>query len=618
MFKWVILVLGLVTTAHAADLPEGPTAQPDFVAGPLEDLQADRDAAKAEEDAAAEARMAELEKARAGKAARVVVLKWKGSNAGYDNDTVQRNVRTRIARPDAKFISEIDLYQAGRKEPDRTKRPFEQRGSVPDEVIPMLEAAVADIETVPWNQMTEADWGITANNLRDLASQVWFIDRPELREPLFKLYVQIGRAAENQNYSAPPFYENIGGQPVNYYWFLAGGLASEDGELLASLSSQDLHGAIKYYADSINNGTIPKMTLAFEMEDQWDAKAFAGEYEVFINGLPTLISDTDSLLKVPAGRADVYLKRSDGHSISDSIQLDKLDDKIYFVRDVARKKMGIDFIDQLMDNPNLCNPSVDGDILTYLAIYAKLHMEAEIYISVAEAGNPNKVLIWKYDRDTATIQKILDPTGGFPIRFAAFTGAGVTFNGASVSAPDATCDPADLSCEPTPPAPEFGIGGIPVWFQLRVHYGRLFVPVGIEYTASVATDDNDEPLPFFDVYQTSDGHNVQDGDGALAYRERMFSRLIYTGVGVMLGKDAAVGLGPRGFLRGGWYNVPHMVDLTGHVGYTLQAPFDESTGRVRFLIDADAFAGVMIPIAKTSREDVPPTFGIQASAGITF
>lgn len=617
MLKWVFFGLCLVTSAGAAEVPV-PSPVP-AMAGPLDDLKAEQEAKQAEKDAAAEARLAELEKARSGKLARVVILKWKGSNAGYDNDTVQRTVKTRIARPDANFISEIDLYQAGRKEPDRTKRPFEQRATVPDDIIPMIEGAVADIETVPWNAMSEADWGITANNLRDLSRQVWFVDRPELREPLFKLYVQIGRAAENQNYSAPPFYENVGNQAVNYYWFLAGALAHEDGELLASLSSTDLRSAIEYYKGAIESGLIPKMTMAFEMEDQWDPKEFASEYEVFINGLPYIVSDPDSLLKVPPGRVDVYLKRSDGHSISDSIQLDKLDDKIYFVRDVARKKMGIDFIDQLMENPNLCNPEVDGDILTYLAIYAKLHPDAEIYIGVAEAGNPNKMLIWKYDRKTATIQKILDPTGGFPVRFAAYMGAGITFNGATVSEPEVTCeDPLDpTTCTQLPPAPTFGIGGIPLWFQLRGHYGRLMIPFGIEYNATAATDDEGNPQPYLDLFQ-NDGYETVTSGGEVAYRERMFSRLVYTGIGVVLGKDAAVGLGPRGFLRTGWYNVPHMLDLTAHAGYTLQAPFDSNTGRVRFTLDADAFFGVMVPIKHTMRDDTPPTFGIQAAAGLTF
>lgn len=36
------------------------------------------------------------------------------------------------------------------------------------------------------------------------------------------------------------------------------------------------------------------------------------------------------------------------------------------------------------------------------------------------------------------------------------------------------------------------------------------------------------------------------------------------------------------------------------------------------VIDADAFFGVMVPLKHTIRTDVPPTFGIQASAGLTF
>ena len=44
------------------------------------------------------------------------------------------------------------------------------------------------------------------------------------------------------------------------------------------------------------------------------------------------------LIPMPPGRVDVYMKRTDAHSISDRIDLDKLGEKIYFVRDVARQR----------------------------------------------------------------------------------------------------------------------------------------------------------------------------------------------------------------------------------------------------------------------------------------
>ena len=153
---------GLSSVAYAQDMPD-----------PVSDFEARR----AEQEAARDARMAALEAAQAEKAARVVVLRWAGSDVGYENDTLVRNVKARIARPDAKFYPEIDLYQVGRREPDRTVSPQDQRGSVPDSAIGTVMLAVEDIETVPWNGMSESDWGITANNLRDFAEEIWFVDK---------------------------------------------------------------------------------------------------------------------------------------------------------------------------------------------------------------------------------------------------------------------------------------------------------------------------------------------------------------------------------------------------------------------------------------------------------
>jgi len=61
-------------------------------------------------------------------AARVVVLQWQASRVDYTNELLRRNVRARIARPDGRFYPDIDLYQDGRKEPDDTLRPLDQRG----------------------------------------------------------------------------------------------------------------------------------------------------------------------------------------------------------------------------------------------------------------------------------------------------------------------------------------------------------------------------------------------------------------------------------------------------------------------------------------------------------
>ena len=69
------------------------------------------------------------------------------------------------------------------------------------------------------------------------------------------------------------------------------------------------------------------MTLGFEVNGRWDVKGFTTDYELFINGLPVLMSTEKGIEKglydASPGRVDVYLKRADGHSLSDRIELDK-------------------------------------------------------------------------------------------------------------------------------------------------------------------------------------------------------------------------------------------------------------------------------------------------------
>ena len=615
--------------AFAADLGGDDVPAPDYAlqddADPVGAGMSELERRQSEAQAKAAARVAALENLNAGRTARVVVLKWADTEAGYDNSALQSVVKSRTARPDARFFPEIDLYQAGRKEPDRTVRPYEQRGSVPDDAIHTVEAAISQVETIPWNGLSETDWALKAGELRDLTQEIWFLDRPELREPLFKLYVQIGRAAENANHPVAPFYEFISGVNVNYYWYLAGAMAYEEPGLLSKLTDQDLNTSVAYYKSLLDNGTIELMTLAFEMEDHWDVTEYAAQYITYINGREVLIDSAESLYLVPPGRVDVYLERTDGgHSISDRIEIDKLDDKIYFVRDVARKKMGIDFISQLMEHPNECTPELDGDILNYLAIYARLHPDAEIYVTVAPAGVISKTMLWRFDRRTGTLQKVLDDTGGFPVRFVVMTGAGMGFNNASLPDYDAELkalrDKGDLtpeeyqacltdptSCVDTKLEPS----SVPLMFQLRGHYNRLMMVAGVDYNTNISGTN------FADSFQT-DGHKLETVDGTEPLRSRRMQRLVYTGIGVVLGKDAAIGFGPRGWVRVGWANVPHTVEVSGHAGYTTQAPFNSATGRVRPMVDAEVFGGTMIPFGDTTFDKPLISFGATVGAGVTF
>ncbi len=616
MLHWIGLAVGLMFgSAQAADKPidkseiHQPAMKKPAIPEPEKALT-DAEKKRAE-------RLAALEATQSKKSARVVVLKWQGKDVDYTNATLIRMVKTRIARPDAKFYPEIDLYQIGRKEPDPAVRAGDQRAIVPLSSLELLKAAVDEVAPIPWDGMSESEWGLKANELRDLTDEVWFVDRPELREPLFQLYVYTGLAAENQNNPAPPFYQQVGGMTVNYYWYLAGAMAYEEPGLMSKLTDQDLYASIDYYKQLLDAGRIKPMTLGFEEGGVWDAKTFAGDYEVFINGLPILIEDKDGLKQVAPGKVDVFLKRADGSfSLSDAVDITELEGKIYFVRDVARKKMGIDFIDQLMEHPNECTPELDGEIMNSLSIYAKLHPDAEVYVALPDAGNTNRILIWRWDRPSATLQKVLDNTGGFPVRFAVIGGTGIVFSGASVAVDQGAVEAPEgtLPTEVTPPSatPTLAPAGVPFNLQMRAHLSRLMLVWGIEGSLNITGNSTWQEL-----YQVDGDGAAIDEDGNLAIKSRKFNTLGYGGIGVVLMKDAAVGIGPRGYVRFGGYNLPHAFDITGHLGMTLQGPLG-GDGRIRSLIDVDGFGGVVLPYGDSLMSGPAPTFGLVASIGITF
>ncbi len=357
-------------------------------------------------EASDEARLDAVGKMHANKQARVVVLQWPGRPANYQTDALIRDVRKRIARPKATFYPEVDLYQAGRREPDKTVSPLAQRGIVPDEAIAVLEHEVSMVKDIQWGGMTPSDWGLKADYLRKVSDQIWFLDRPELRAPLFQLFVQLGRAVENANLESPPYYSYVDGSTVNYYWYLAASFAFRDSSLMALIDDPDLYGSVDYYKQQLTDGEINLLTLSFEGAGVFEPKRFAEEFQVFINGDNTRVDHPKGLVEMPPGRVDIYLKRKDGHSISDSISVDKLGEKIYGVRANARLRMGDQFIDQLMQHPNECSPDVDGDIIEYLSIYAKLHEGSEVYVAIPEGGDPYWNRLWRWQQRTGTLELV--------------------------------------------------------------------------------------------------------------------------------------------------------------------------------------------------------------------
>ena len=573
---------------------------------------------RAEEEEKADA---EEERKRKEKLARIVVLKWEGTSAGYTNETVVRNVKSRISRPDAMFFPEVDLYQSGRKVKDRTVIPAQQPAKVPDANIPGVIQTANQSLAIRYDQLTPAEWGLRAQDLRALAEQIWFVDRPELREPLFMLYVAIGAAAENANNPIPPFFEAVGPLPVNYYYYLAALLAYQEPALMSKVPTQELSASIQYYLQQLQQGAYPSFKLDFELEDQFDPKVFPQNYQVLINGLPVELDD-NAQLDGYLGRTDIYLQRVDsGHGMTERFETVKLDENVHFVRETARKKMGVDFINQLFLFKNECIAEVDGDILNYLSIYQKMHPKAEVYIAVAEKGNPNKTWIWRYVKEASQLRLVAGGGDGFPVRFAFLWSVGGLFNGASAS----------FDTDSPPAEPGQGVNGVtdrfegsfqnaymPFNFELRAHYNRLLVSFGTEF--GLNTRENNEWIERYylpkhrgEKFATAvDCQREQDEPPSAlgnCTNEELFhithwNRYVFMNVGGVFGRDAGIGFGPRLTWKNGYTNLPHAWQSTLHAGVALEPKIGNFTKRFRPLVDADLRGGFALAAQNSVQRNI--------------
>lgn len=674
--RWLLALWFVAFVAAPRALAAEPSVSLDSQTPSAAQKEEKKEKEKSKEEKAGEISAAEkeAERKRKDKLARVVVLKWQGTDADYRDLSVQRNIKSRIARPDAQFFPEVDLYQEGRKVRDRTVVPAMQPATVPNQNIDRVMASVNEVSSIPYNAWSPSDWGLKAAELRDMVELLWFVERVELREPLFLLYAQIGRAAENQNEVIPPFYEQIGFQAVNYYYYMAAVLATQDPALMSKLTDSDVNASVSQYLQMLQQGAFPTLKVDFEQDGvDFDKEGFDATYELFFNGIP-IQPDDDGQMDVFLGRTDIYLKRVDsGHGLSERLEVSKLEDKRYFVRDVARKKMGLDFIDQLFLHPNECTPALEGDILNYLSIYAKIHEKAEIYIAVPKEGNPNKVYLWRYDRPTSTLQRVGGGDDDFPVRFAVQLAGGIAYTSvptvgyAGPDESDAASQAASgsFSVDPTSAIDIETIPAIiPLTFEVRGHYNRLALGWGAEAGFNLGGEsgdqeyveryilpgredgvvyDNDDDVnydspKFGDTFQTeADPAATDDGDGdaevvapdwSQQYHTDFVNRTLYITGGVVLGRDAGLGLGPRIMLRAGWSNMPYALVTTAHFGWNFALPLKKPIGnRIRPYVDVDGRVGAVWPFRPSLAWEaghgdgdiaVSPIFALTAGIGTTL
>ena len=655
----LFLLIGLLCSPSVA--VAGELGEPDDYRTSQKD---DDDDDKGDEESEEEKKKREeAEQKRRDKAPRVVILKWpqtdmkRGISASYLDEGLRRNVRSRIDRPDALFFPSVDLYQNGRKAPDKTLMPINQPAFVDDAQVQFVLSEIERISQIPYSELTGQEWTMEARKLRSYLDDIWFVEGVDHREPLFLLYAQLGRAADNIGLQNPPFFENIASQSVNYYWYLAATLAWQDASLMNKLTDADVRGPVDYLLKELQASRFPTFPLDLELENEFDLEKFEEEYTVFLNGLAVAI-DESAQVQIPLGVTDIYLKRNDtGSGLSERLSVDKFEDKAYFVRDVARKRMGLEFIDQLMLHPNECTPELDGDILNFLSIYAKLHNKAEIYIAVPVRGSANKIFIWRYDRTTATLQLVQGSGDQFPVHFAVLASGGLLYNTAAIGF-DPDVDQGDASgvgqtgIDATSEAEsrtdiELNPAMIPVTLELRAHYNRLMVGWGWEFgygfsgfseryftpghageyewgdlvvveTGSEGTarlDDNGDPV------LDQNGDPIIDPPPEILHRTN-WNRYTYGTVGVVLGRDAALGIGPRFAARLGWSNLPHAFQPTAHFGWAIENPLFKGGDRVRPIIDADLRGGVVVAAKNSILRDqdkvVSPLFGLSIGLGTTF
>ena len=602
-----------------------PAAAADDGRRVYKDDKGDEEEMSEEEKKAAE----EAAQKRRDRAARVVVLKWNGTDVGYEDELLRRIVRNRIDRPDALFFPSTDLYQNGRKAPDRTLTPAMQPARVADADLTTLVAEAERVSQIPWNGLGPDEWRGEAAKLRDLLDTTWFIEGIEQREPLFLAYANIGRAAENSGSQAPPFFEAIAGKSVNYYYYLAASLAFQDPTLMSKLLDQEVNGAVNYYLSEMQKGAFPTFPLDFELDGEFDIEQFEKEYQVFLNGVEVTI-DAEARVEVLLGRSDIYLKRKDtGHGLSERLEVDKFEDKAYFVRDVARKRMGLEFIEQLMLHPNECTPELEGDILNFLSIYAKMHGSTEVYIAVPQDGNAQKTYIWRWDRSTATLQLVGGGADGFPVHFAFTASGGVLYNQAAANVDTSfTSDDAqqvgdtgvDLGSEVSNRVSEsLTEARIPFTLELRAHWNRLMVSHGYEFGYGSAGYVENYYTPGVEPGSVLYEYKEKADEYQPVFNEQQWNRYTFFGLGVVLGPNANLGIGPRFAAKVGWTNLPHALQTSAHFGWTFQMPYLPSGERVKPIIDLDGRGGIVVP-AKNSlyAKEVTPLFGLTGGLGLTF
>ena len=607
------------------------------------------------EQAAQEARLEALARERSRRGARVLVLRWPEAPIDHRDLALRLLVQQRIGRPSARFYPEIDLHQQGRTRPGHP--PEAQQARVSEERLAELMAQAQALRRRPVSR--QADREEVLLELMALEEEIWVNDRPATRLALFRLQVQMAELAGGLDDHVPPHFRLVGGTRVSYAAYRAAAMLWEgrqvgDDSLEPWVPGGQAGRFIHLPLTQLERGVIPWLPVGLHEGGRFEPERFHRDVaEVRVNGLVREV-DEDGLIRVPRGRIDVQILRDDGHGLADRVEVARLEDKVYFVQDAARQRLGYELLTLLMVHPQTCRPPLPEGVRATLATYQALHPDQEIFLALPEAGSLKRLRVWRWDSARHTLELLRDPHRGFPVRFAVLAGTGLGFHGLNLSADEARRlsdrGPEDL-VGAAPPVEELEAlsqpgtwvtptpGYVPIDLQLRVHWHRLVVGMGVQIAKNVAGGDEGR---WTDLYATDGNPVVRAEDGAddrlqsdggagdLVLREVAWQRVLQGTVGVVLLEDAPFGLGPWVHARVGYANVPHAVQTTVHVGVTQEPSFgkDAPTGRVMPLLDAEVWAGARVAVPQTlyvrtlpqgrSVGRVAPDLGFALRAGFSF
>ena len=118
------------------------------------------------------------------------------------------------------MLTAVDLFQGGREIRDRTIPPERQPARVPDENISKVLQAVNAIAELPGMHLHQMNGKRKVKNYWK-PTIIGLLTVLSYENLCFCSTINSENAANNMNNSVPPFFERIGPESPNYYWYLS-------------------------------------------------------------------------------------------------------------------------------------------------------------------------------------------------------------------------------------------------------------------------------------------------------------------------------------------------------------------------------------------------------------